>query len=273
MPYSPLDLAAAFIQTGELADALDVLNQHLVHQPQDDRARRLRIDVLRHLGRRAHLETALDDSNQLAEPTAEDAICQSLLLEQMEDDHGAAACLSRALQMWPDHARLIERDLNLLLRLDRADEALNVVRAQPKVWRWLQWEGDALVASGNDLMATARYGLALADLEAHRTPENAAYLRPIQARLLLARAAAYLRLEMLDPAEDQYQAAESLLPDDPAIPFNRGLLAWLRGDADEARSLCRAALESASENQRERLLDDLRGDPRCAALWAALSNP
>ncbi|MBZ0278924.1 MAG: tetratricopeptide repeat protein, partial [Anaerolineae bacterium] len=46
MGYSPMQLAEAFIKTGELTDALDALNQQLETVPQDDYARRLRSQVL-----------------------------------------------------------------------------------------------------------------------------------------------------------------------------------------------------------------------------------
>ena len=43
MGYSPLQLAQAFIKTGEIEDALDALNQHLEATPSDDETRRLRV--------------------------------------------------------------------------------------------------------------------------------------------------------------------------------------------------------------------------------------
>ena len=47
--YSPIELAEAFIRTGELADALDALNPHLEAQPNDETALRLRAAVLMRL--------------------------------------------------------------------------------------------------------------------------------------------------------------------------------------------------------------------------------
>ena len=43
--YNPITLADAFIQAGELDDALDALNQHLEANPSDDDARRVDIDM------------------------------------------------------------------------------------------------------------------------------------------------------------------------------------------------------------------------------------
>ena len=49
MTYTPLELVVAFIQTGELADALGAIDQHLQDQPADDRVRRWRLKILRQL--------------------------------------------------------------------------------------------------------------------------------------------------------------------------------------------------------------------------------
>jgi hypothetical protein len=270
MPYTPLDLAAALIQTGELADALAALNQHLAQQPQDDRARRLRAGVLKHLGGDDQLRAALADLEQLTDPTAGDAIQQSILLEQAGDPAGAQAILAQAHARWPDDERLTERFLSLLLAQNQAETALAVVREQTQTWRWLQWEGDVLTALGDDVTATARYGLALAQLEGLIQPDNARYFGPIKARLLLARAAAYHRLNLPDQADAHYEAAGQIIPDDPTIGYNRGLLAWERGDHDAAVHMCRTALAAASESLRARLLADLRDDARYTRLWNTL---
>ena len=269
MPYSPLELAAAFIQTGELNDALDALNAHLAQQPQDDRARRMRIGVCKHLGGE-HLHTALADYAQIQTPVANDAIQHSILLEQAERPDEAIDVLARAHEQWPADERLTERYLHLLLARGRTETALMVVGRLPRVWRWLQWEGDALAIRGDHLLATARYGLALAQLADQVTAGSARYFAPIQTRLLLARAAAYRRAGLLDQAGEHYAAAGQLIPDDPSIPFNQGLLAWLRGDTEQALRLCRGALEAASDNVRNHLLADLQSDPEMNALQIML---
>lgn len=255
MSYSPLELAAAFIQTGELNDALDALNTHLAQQSQDDRARRLRIGVCKHLGG-DHLQTALTDFEHIHTPEPEDVIQHSTLLEQSRQPDAALGVLAKAHNQWANHERLTERYLQVLLAHSQTETALLVVGVQPREWRWLQWEGDALALRGDHLLATARYGLALAQLADLVTEASARYFAPIQARLLLARAGAYCRAGLLDQAEEHYAAAATLIPDDPAIPFNQGLLAWLRGDQEQALRLCRAALQSARESLRAHLLAD-----------------
>lgn len=271
MPYSPLELAAAFLQTGELNDALDALNTHLAQQPQDDRARRMRIGVVRHLAGE-HLHTALADFAQLQAPQPDDAIQHSMLLEYAARPDDALDVLAQARTRWPDDERLTERYLHLLLAREKFDAALAVAQSLPRVWRWLQWEGDVLAAQGDDMLATARYGLALARLDDVVTDSSAHYFAPIQARLLLARAGAYQRLGMLEQADEHYAAAARFVPDDPALPFNQGLLAWLRGDSQQALGLCRAALDSASDVLRENLLADLKTNPDLHALHAMLAQ-
>ncbi len=83
MGYSPMELAEAFIQTGELPDALDALNQQLTAYPDDETARRLRAQVLMRLPGEEHLRAALHDLDQLASPTAEDGLLRGILLEQL----------------------------------------------------------------------------------------------------------------------------------------------------------------------------------------------
>src|SRR5690606_9843155 len=119
---------------------------------------------------------------------------------------------------------------------------------------------------------TARYNLALAQLEDQITPGSAAYFAPIKARLLLACAGAYRRLDMLDQAEAQYALAASIMPDDSTIRFNHGLIRWLLGDTDAAMQRGPEALNAASPRQRASLLDALRHEADCAPLLERLSR-
>lgn len=271
-PPTLLEQAAALLQAGELTDALAALNQQLEAHPTDDPARRLRAGVLRHLGGEAARRAALADLAQLADPTADDAIQQAQLLEALDDLPAALAVLAQAAARWPQHERLAERRIALLLRQGQAETALAVVRQMPQTWHWLQTEGDILAALGDDVTATARYGLALAQLDSQLTPAQKHSHGPMRARLLLARAAAYRRLGFDDQAEALYAQAETIIPNDPAVPFGRGLMAWQRGDHDSALRLCRAALSSASASLQAALLADLRADTRFAPLLHRLTE-
>lgn len=270
MTYSPLELAAAFIQAGELQDARNALDQHLVQTPGDDRARRMRIRVLRHLGGEADLRAALSDLQQLASPTADDSALHSLLLEQSGDLSGAVNVMAEAHSRWPENERLTERYIELLIATQQMQAALETARSQPRNWRWLGWEADVLAQMGDDVTATARYGLALAQLEAQFGDES--YMAPIKARLLLARAHAYRRLHMFDQADQHYLQAEALIPSDPLIAFLRGLVAFDQDDLPNALLLCQRAYRAANDTLRDQMRDELKRDPRYMPLLTTLEE-
>jgi tetratricopeptide (TPR) repeat protein len=265
LTYSPLELAAAFIQTGELDDALAALNQHLEDHPEDDRVRRWRINVLRQLD---HAPSALEDFPHLSEHTPDDMLNHSVLLEQAGEVEAAIEVMTAACAHWPENERLAERSVQLLMMAGRYDTALDVVRQQPRNWRWLGWEGDLLAQMGDDMTATARYGLALAQLGEQRD----SWLGPIRARLLLARAHAYRRLEFYEQADEAYLEAKVIVPDDPMIPFLRGLLRFLQDDLETALILCRPAYAAASEVLRRQMQQELRSDSRYVELLAAVEG-
>lgn len=271
MPYTPMQLADAFIQTGELADALDALNQQLDANPGDDGARRLRIGVLLRLNEGDYFKKALADFDELATITADDEVQRSVILERLHNFDSALEAMQRALAMKPDDARLIERNLHLLIAQNNIDTALELVRMQTRTWRWLQWEGDLLVISGDDMTATARYGLALAQLNESYGVDNR-FITPIRARLLLTRGDAYRRLEDFGQAEKHYIAAGKLIPTDPMISFNRGLLAMQRGSLSHALEFCLKGFEQASAALRTEMETVLRGDERYAELAQQLFN-
>ena len=270
MTYHPLELAAAFIQTGELDDALVALNQHLDENPADDDARRMRIKVLQHLGDEAGLRAAQDDFARLPTHTLNDVISYSLLLEQSGDHDGALATIAQGYRRWPANERIIERYLQLLARANDTETALSIVRQQPRTWRWWQWEGDILAMQGDDTTATARYGLALASLDNMLGDDP--YAAPVKASILLARAHAYRRLQHFQQADDHYAAAAQLVPNDPTITFARGLLRFLQGEMAVAAETCRSALAEATPALYKQMLDELHGDERYRPLAAQLQD-
>ena len=266
MTYSPLALAAAFLHTGELDDALAALDQHLEESPADDDSRRTQIKVLRHLGQ---AERALAAFTHLADPLPDDIIDLSVLLDETGNQPQAIAHMAEACTRWPSDERLAERYIQLLKKDGQYDVALAVVRQQPRNWRWLGWEGDLLAAAGDDLTATARYGLALAQLG--DSPER--WLGPVRARLLLARGHAYRRQAFYEQAEAHYREAEAMIPDDPLIPFFLGVVGYLQsGDYDTALALCQTAYTAASEALRDQMQLELGNDPRLAGLLPAITG-
>lgn len=259
--YAPLQLAEAFIQAGELADALEALRAHLDAQPEDDAARRLLIAVSQRAENAATWHEALAASRELAAPTAADLHTRSVLWEQLGDLPRAIEAQQTALAQHPDDERAGERLVTLHIAAADYAAALELVRAQPRTWRWLQWEGDILACQGDDLLATARYGLALAQLE-HLPPHP--YFENMKARMLLARAHAYRRAGLLEPAHAHYTAAARHIPDDPMIPFCRGLIAAASGDLSNAVTLCREALASAAPAVQAEMQRELQHTPELA---------
>ncbi|PJF23207.1 MAG: hypothetical protein CUN56_02150 [Phototrophicales bacterium] len=236
MPYSALQLAEAFIKTGELADALDALNSHLTQSPQDADARRMRAAVCLRLGQ---FQQALDDLNQLNTP--QDRLMCSTVYERMGE-------LEQALNVLADDAedRLIERRLYLLQQLGRVAAARVISDDQPRTWRWCQWSGDLAVAAEDYPAAVMHYTQALNTLP----PQSSQALQGIAARLLLARGAAYLVMQRWDDAEADYVAAEQIIPDDPIIVFNRGVIRYHRGERQGGLAQCYQAIEAAPAAMR-----------------------
>ncbi|HEX2623533.1 MAG TPA: hypothetical protein VHL11_25405, partial [Phototrophicaceae bacterium] len=140
MPYTPLELAAAFIKTGELDDALDALNQHLAATPSDDEARRMRIETL--LRMPENYQLALTDCDALSTPTADDCLKRSILCEKLNNLDSALQSMDTALQLQPGTERLIERQLYLLQLKGDFAAALKLLDVVPSTWRWKQWAGD-----------------------------------------------------------------------------------------------------------------------------------
>ncbi len=269
MSYSPLELADAFIKTGELSDALDALNQHLGETPDDEETLRLRIEVLMRLPGEHNLRAALADLDKLVTPTPDDHARRSVALERMGNIDGAITAMQQA-RSDSGNERLAERHLQLLAAQGKTVAALELVRTQPRSWRWLQWEGDLLVMEGDGEPATERYGTALDLLEERRHLMDERHAAAMRARLLLARAKAHQQLGNSEQAESDYAAAVEIVPDDPMIPFNQGLLASLRGDMDSAVKLCREAITDANDVLRAEMQKSLQGDERFRALSAAL---
>jgi len=270
LSYSPLQLAEAFIQTGELHDALEALDQQIDAHPGDERARRWRAAVLLRLRDEDRLRQAEDDLRGLTAPTARDHVQRSIILEVLGDLEGAVAAMQSARDSQPEDERLAERTLQLLMAQGKLDEAQRLIETRPRTWRWLQWAGDLLVLSGNDIVAIARYGLALAQLENKTDSIENRHLGALRARLLLARADAYRRLEMIEQAEMDYVAAGNLMPDDPMITFKRGLLASLQGDRQRAADLCREALHNANQTLHAMMLAELRENEQYETMLKSL---
>jgi tetratricopeptide (TPR) repeat protein len=262
MRYTPLELANAFIQTGELADALDALQQHLQTSPEDSDTRRLEIDVLMRLKRYEEALAAF----HLLEPTPQDEITLSVIYERFNRITEAISAVETALSAQPENERWTERLIHLLRMNGELPKALQHLQTMPRTWRWLQWTGDVAAEAGEAQTAVASYTQALSLLDAHDETLSPKWSQPLKARILLARAGVYRRENRLEQAEADYKAAGELIPDDPMIAFAKGLIAQLRNDPQTAADLCTHAYHSANDRLREEMRHELESDVRYAEL-------
>ena len=182
MPYSPIQMAEAFIRAGELPDALDALDAHLTAQPADDTARRLRIEVRRRIGSDDHLRAALDDLAALTAPSADDRAQESVLHYELNDWAAACRALEAARALRPDDERLTERLVWLLEKGGDLAAARALAEAQHPSWRWLQTAGDLAREMGDLPHAAAHYRAALADFDS-RAGASSAFRTNLRAQI------------------------------------------------------------------------------------------
>jgi tetratricopeptide (TPR) repeat protein len=283
--YAPLQLAEIFIQTGELADALEALDAHLSAEPDSERGRRLRAEVLARLPDDESARRALDDLDALQTRFSTDVILRSALLETLGDLAGAVAAVAEGISTFPGDDRLVERQLHLLRSTGQTAQARAVIESLladgAEDWRWLAWSGDLAVDAGDSPAAVDYYSRAIDRLQAryHFSPgapasilidggasEAAALTVAAQfARLRLARG--HVRRAQSDwpSAEADYTAAQALLPGDRSIGYYRGLVAAGQGRIDEAVALCQDALGAVTPLVREQLAAALESVPSAAA--------
>ncbi|MBC7811210.1 MAG: tetratricopeptide repeat protein [Burkholderiales bacterium] len=261
-----LRVAGAYIQAGELDDALATLHDYLDTHTEDDDAVRLRAAVLLRLGSADNLYAALDDLVRLPTLGSDDYYQQSVIYERLGELNGAAHALMQAHAIAPDDERLTERYLGILVALGRVDDARTLAESMPRTWRWLRWRGDLAAQAGDHTAAVEQHGEALDGLNAALETMETAFTSNIKAQILLARAHALTALERYNEADADYAAAETLTPDDLMIQFNRGLVAALRGDIATAIGLCGDALQRANAAIEEHMRKALSEDPRFAAL-------
>lgn len=258
MAEGRLRQAEAFLQFGELEDALAALDALLDEQPGDDAARRLRAAVRQRRRDAANLQAALADLDALVAPAPDDDLQRSVILEALGDIAGAEAAVARARAARPDDERAAQRHFRLLLRRRDFDAARRLLAHQPQAWDWLAAAGELEAEAGDEPAAIAHFTAALADFDRRFDARAEPFARPLKAALLLARAQAAAALGRFAAAEADYDAALALVPDDRRARFLRGLAAAGRGDPARALEGCRAALATSSPDERAALLALLR---------------
>jgi len=258
MPYTPLELANAFIQTGELQDALDALNQHLDANPIDDNSRRLRIQVRTRLRGQGHWQAALADTEQLSTQTAADRLTKIIILELVGDFETALNVAAELHAENPADEQIAERCFWLLMRQRQYSPAARLLAEMPHTWDWLTKAGDLATEDGHEEQAPAYYSEALKLLAAEFDLAGDTFARPIQANLLLSRAQAYATLNRFHEADADYAAAAAIMPDDPLIQFWHSFVLIELGQTGKAVELCRSALANASGWIRTNMVENLK---------------
>ncbi len=242
--YSPLQLAEAFIRTGELADALDALNPHLEANPTDEAALRLRAAVLMRLPGEDYARAALADLNQLTEPTAEDFVQRSIIWQMgLGDWQQDVVATEQARTLASTDERIAERLLMLYEHTGNITQARALIGEQPQNWRWLQLAGDLAQKAADYEAATTHYTQALTDLDAKLSAAQNAITRNIKGMIVGSRAAAYLKLGQPENAVTDYLTAAEHLPTDLSYSLMAGVAAALGGQLEQAHNLCRSVLD------------------------------
>ncbi len=225
MSYTPLQLAEAYTHTGELTDALDVLNSHLNDHPTDEAALRLRGHIRLRLGDNPG---AVADFALIQPPMPEDAIALSVALDNMGQAQPARDTLARAHATHPLHDALTMRYVELLIRTEQVSVARQVIHHQlghtPDSPYWRARMGDVLVLCGEPEAAIPQYTHIIDALLPKARVSPNTHTSAMVGGWLCARAGAWAAYGKIDSALSDYTQAQDLLPHDALIPLNIGLL-------------------------------------------------
>lgn len=273
-PENLLKTADAFLQFGEVDDALAALDAAVQAAPDDPLPCLRRAEVLTSAGRNLHQALAdLERAAALGMDTVRLHFKRMIVLAELGEIAAARAAHAQAVHLDADDPRLWEWGIRLAVLAGDLAGALALIRQvrkkQPSAFGWARREAALLLQMG--AFAAARDAFtALIETHAPADPTPGGWEASQWVEVYLARAEAYRRLDDFDAALADLACAEQHLPDDPGIPFGRGLVAWARGDADGAFPLLRAGLESAAPGVREAFWHALAGYPRLDDLRAAV---
>ncbi len=242
--YSPIELAEAFIRTGELSDALDALNPHLEANPTHEIALRLRAAVLMRLPGEDHARAALADLDKLQAKTADDYVQESVVWQLgLGDWSQAIKSTEQAHQLSPNDERITERLLTLYDQVGELDKAQALIATLPQTWRWLQLAGDLAQKAHQPELAIEHYNKAMVLLEDKLDTIHNPIAQNIMGMLTGNRAATQLAAGRFPAAEFDYRAASDVFPTDLSYSLMIGITLALQGKIDEAVMLCRNVLE------------------------------
>ncbi len=254
MPYSPLQVAEAFIQAGELTDALETLDQ----ADNDDEVFRLKASICTRLDDEEYLILALQNLVAIEEKTPEDYILQSIVLERQVYITEALITLAQAVADFPEHERLLERYIQLLAQQSQISTARTIIAGKTD-WHWKQWAGDLALRAGDYHNAELNYTHAIT--AAQSLAQTKAF-QAIIARLYLARAEVFQTIAQYAAAEADLRNALGFVPDDTSIHFKIGVIQALQGKTKTAQRTCKEALRDVSFDLYNQLVASLSDELR-----------
>lgn len=237
MAYSPLQLANAFLQTGELADAKQVLTDYFAGNPNADDPDyeaiiRLWLDLLAH-GDEPDQRLALGEYHRLHDFSPTDHIKHAMIHYRLGELANARAILQSAVSQYPNHDRLTESLLFIYQKQGDFKAGLALLNTLPQKWIWARWSGDFALMGRDYAIAIAHYSQAIRLLESQyglsddapasilssstMTDAEGLTIMGVYAELLLARAEAYRQNNQIDEAKGDEARAKRLIPHDPTI--------------------------------------------------------
>lgn len=236
MAYSTLQLANAFLQTGELADARQALSNYLaddnLSDPDYEAIIRLWLDLLAH-GDESDQRLATSEYHRLPKFDSTDYIKQAMLHYRLGEMVIACGILQTAFELFPDDDRLCESLLFIYKKMGDANAGLSLIKTLPKKWIWSRWAGDFAMITRHFDLAIAHYADAIGLLEARYAISDDSpakivsspmmndaerlTIMGVYAELLLARAEAYHEVGRLDESKRDEARAKRLIPNDPTL--------------------------------------------------------
>lgn len=289
MPYTFDELLAAadlLLKGGDVADALDMLNQAAARDPDhpEPYRRRAEITITAYPEDARAVKQAISDLKRARRLGGDSARLQQWIARgqlALGRDKAARTALARAQRLAPDDPRLLEQRIQLaydagdydtaLTLIDEAREALPPGETRASL-KWLQLAADIMADGGSWQKAHDTLSMSALRHAAPEPPAPGTFDAPLWGGLYLRRVTTAYHVGEYKTAREALDHAAAWLPDDPALPLWRGLLAWAGGDADAAFPLLQAGLSAAGPAVRESFLPLLADYPRLTDLAPLLEK-
>jgi Tfp pilus assembly protein PilF len=251
MAYAPHQLAEAYLQAGEVSDALAVLDSHLAQSPDDETCHHLRAEIRLRVG---DFSGAAEDFSRITNLQPESVILYSVALVNIGKTHDALHQLSLAYEADNRHEALVMRYVELLIAEGDISTARHIIHQQLTITTsphyWHIRLGDVLVMNHQPAEAIPHYTRAIKALSPQA--DAGSHIGVMVGGWLCRRAAAFATYGDKNSALKDYASAQKLLPDDGMILVNMGLL-MLSHNPTQALAYVQDAWARASVMMRQRI--------------------